>query len=99
MLRPLVVFGRILVLTCALQHYRYWVVWLCPSVRFLDYQKVKEVEREKGRELFGTEEEPTALAAKVSLVYLEEGINPLTRIFFSSLSRSWARRRHHSTHR
>ncbi|KAK3182388.1 U2 snRNP complex subunit [Lecanicillium sp. MT-2017a] len=47
------------------EHYRYWVVWRCPSVRFLDYQKVKEVEREKGRELFGTEEEPTALAAKI----------------------------------
>ncbi len=52
-------------LTRVLQHYRYWVVWRCPSIRFLDYQKVKEVEREKGRELFGTDEEPTALAAKV----------------------------------
>ncbi|TQV96201.1 hypothetical protein V2A60_003360 [Cordyceps javanica] len=47
------------------ENYRYWVVWKCPSVRFLDYQKVKEAERENGRELFGTEEEPTALAAKI----------------------------------
>ncbi len=36
-------------------------------MRFLDYLKVKEAERERGRELFGTEEEPTALAAKVRL--------------------------------
>lgn len=34
-------------------------------MRFLDYQKVKEAEREKGRELFGTVEEPTVLASKV----------------------------------
>jgi U2 small nuclear ribonucleoprotein A' len=34
-------------------------------VRFLDFEKVKESEREKARELFGTEEEPTALASKV----------------------------------
>ncbi|OAA40818.1 U2 small nuclear ribonucleoprotein A' [Beauveria brongniartii RCEF 3172] len=47
------------------ENYRYWIVWKCPSVRFLDYQKVKEAERERGRELFGTEEEPTALAAKI----------------------------------
>ncbi|KAG6020805.1 U2 snRNP complex subunit, partial [Claviceps citrina] len=46
------------------EHYRYWVVWRCRAVRFLDYVKVKEVERERGRELFGTEEEPTALALK-----------------------------------
>ncbi|PHH64614.1 hypothetical protein CDD81_4225 [Ophiocordyceps australis] len=48
-----------------LQHYRYWVLWRCPSVRFLDYQKVKDVEREKSRELFGSAEEPTALATKI----------------------------------
>ncbi|CEJ80378.1 Putative U2 small nuclear ribonucleoprotein A [[Torrubiella] hemipterigena] len=47
------------------EHYRYWVVWKCPSVRFLDYQKVKEAERERGRELFGTAEEPTALATEI----------------------------------
>jgi hypothetical protein len=48
-----------------MQNYRYWVLWKCPSVRFLDFEKVKESEREKARELFGTEEEPTALASKV----------------------------------
>lgn len=47
------------------QNYRYWVVWRCPTVRFLDYQKVKEAEREKAKELFGTAGEPTAAASKV----------------------------------
>ncbi|KAM4064664.1 leucine-rich repeat domain-containing protein [Hirsutella rhossiliensis] len=48
------------------EHYRYWVLWRCPSVRFLDYEKVKQVEREKGRELFGTAEEPTVLTTEAS---------------------------------
>ncbi|KAM0342649.1 hypothetical protein ACHAPU_009379 [Fusarium lateritium] len=47
------------------ENYRYWVLWKCPSVRFLDFVKVKESEREKARELFGTEEEPTALASQI----------------------------------
>ncbi|KAJ5165844.1 hypothetical protein N7492_006140 [Penicillium capsulatum] len=47
------------------EHYRYWVIWLVPSVRFLDYQKVKDVEREKAKELFGTIEEPSQLASKL----------------------------------
>jgi vacuolar-type H+-ATPase subunit H len=47
------------------EHYRYWVLWRCPSVRFLDYQKVKAAEREAAKELFGTEEEPTELASKI----------------------------------
>ena len=33
-------------------------------MRFLDFQKVKEVERSKANELFGTEAEPTQLASK-----------------------------------
>ncbi|CAJ0549132.1 Ff.00g027450.m01.CDS01 [Fusarium sp. VM40] len=47
------------------ENYRYWVLWKCPSVRFLDFVKVKDSEREKARELFGTEEEPTPLASKI----------------------------------
>ncbi|KAH7353667.1 leucine-rich repeat-domain-containing protein [Plectosphaerella cucumerina] len=47
------------------EHYRYWVLWRCPAVRFLDYVKVKAAEREKAGELFGTAEDPTALAAKI----------------------------------
>jgi U2 small nuclear ribonucleoprotein A' len=50
-------------------HYRLWVIWAIPSVRFLDYAKVKLDEREKAAELFGTEKEPTALASKVRRVF------------------------------
>ena len=49
----------------ASQHYRYWVIWRCPTVRFFDYQKVKDAERKKAIELFGTATEPSALASKV----------------------------------
>ncbi|TVY21301.1 U2 small nuclear ribonucleoprotein A' [Lachnellula arida] len=49
------------------EHYRTWVVWRCPTVRFLDYKKVKDAEREKGKEIFGTHKEPSILASKVSL--------------------------------
>lgn len=48
-----------------LQNYRYWVIWLLPSVRFLDYQRVKDVERVQAKELFGTIDEPSALASKI----------------------------------
>lgn len=34
-------------------------------MRFLDYQKVKDAEREKATELFGTAKEPSALASKI----------------------------------
>lgn len=34
-------------------------------MRFLDYKKVKESERLQAKELFGTVEEPSALASKV----------------------------------
>ncbi|KAI5795608.1 leucine-rich repeat-domain-containing protein [Geopyxis carbonaria] len=46
-------------------HYRHWIVWRCPSVRFLDYQKVKDAERKRATELFGTAKEPTQLAATI----------------------------------
>ncbi|KAL4802386.1 leucine-rich repeat-domain-containing protein [Aspergillus unguis] len=47
------------------EHYRLWIIWRIPSVRFLDYQKVKDAEREKAAELFGTSAEPSALASKI----------------------------------
>ncbi|KAL9630462.1 MAG: hypothetical protein Q9164_006404, partial [Protoblastenia rupestris] len=47
------------------EHYRHWILWRCPSIRFLDYQKVKDAEREKAGELFGTTKEPSALASKI----------------------------------
>ncbi|KAF8476241.1 U2-associated snRNP A [Kalaharituber pfeilii] len=47
------------------EHYRNWVIWRCPSVRYLDYQRVKDAERKKAKELFGTPEDPSPLAAKI----------------------------------
>ncbi|KAI0459522.1 L domain-like protein [Xylaria acuta] len=47
------------------EHYRYWVLWRCPSVRFLDYTKVKDAERKHAKELFGTAQSPTDLATKI----------------------------------
>lgn len=47
------------------QHYRHYFIWSIPSLRFLDFQRVREVEREKAKELFGTPEEPTELASKI----------------------------------
>lgn len=40
-------------------------------MRFLDYQKVKQAERNKAKELFGTGEEPTELASKVSSILVQ----------------------------
>lgn len=51
-----------------IQNYRYYVVWRCPTVRFLDFQKVKDAERKKATELFGTHDEPTELAKSVTAV-------------------------------
>lgn len=53
------------------QNYRYWVLWRCPTVRFLDYQKVKDAERAKAKELFGSAEAPTELASRVSGTMLD----------------------------
>ncbi|KAM3074592.1 U2 snRNP complex subunit [Clarireedia jacksonii] len=47
------------------EHYREWILFRCPSVRFLDYKKVKQAERERAQELFGTAAEPSALASKI----------------------------------
>ncbi|KAI9660225.1 MAG: U2 snRNP complex subunit [Alyxoria varia] len=51
---------------CLKENYRYWVLFRCPYVRFLDYNKVKMVERERATELFGTGDSPTDLAIKIS---------------------------------
>lgn len=49
-----------------IQNYRLWVIWLIPSVRFLDFQKVKDAERTRAAELFGASlSEPSALASKI----------------------------------
>ena len=51
------------------QNYRYWVIWRCPSVRYLDFVKVRDSERSKAEDLFGTADEPTDLATKVCTLY------------------------------
>lgn len=38
---------------------------MIPSLRFLDFQRVREVERTEATELFGTLEEPSELASKI----------------------------------
>lgn len=50
------------------QNYRYWVIWRCPSVRFLDFAKVKDAERERATELFGSADEPSELAKTVAII-------------------------------
>ena len=55
-------------LMCYEQNYRYYILWRCPSIRFLDFQKVKQAEREKAAELFGTVDTPTELAKSVMAV-------------------------------
>ncbi|KAK5160463.1 U2 snRNP complex subunit [Recurvomyces mirabilis] len=49
-------------------NYRYWILWRAPQIRYLDFQKVKEAEREKAKELFGTVEAPTDLAQSIIAV-------------------------------
>ena len=41
------------------------MLWRCPSVRFIDFEKVKDAERKQAAVLFGTAEEPTDLASKI----------------------------------
>ena len=41
------------------------MIWLLPTARFLDYQKVKDAERAQAASLFGTRDEPSALASKI----------------------------------
>jgi len=48
-----------------LQHYRHWLLHRIPSLRFLDFQKVRSAERSQAASLFGTAAEPTELASKI----------------------------------
>lgn len=48
-----------------MQHYRSYLIWLIPSLRFLDYQRIRLVERQQAKELFGTQDAPSELAAKM----------------------------------
>ncbi|VVT57587.1 uncharacterized protein SAPINGB_P005770 [Magnusiomyces paraingens] len=47
-------------------YYRLWVIWQNPHIRVLDFQKVKDAERVRAKELFGTSpDQPTELAAQI----------------------------------
>lgn len=61
-----------------IQNYRVWIIWRCPPIRFLDYQKVKDVERDKATSLFGTFEQPSALASKVCIPLSPSQLTPLS---------------------
>lgn len=56
------------------ENYRYWVLWRCPQIRFLDFQKVKDTERSKAKELFGTLSAPTELAKSIIAVRSDKAI-------------------------
>ncbi|KAH6613959.1 U2 small nuclear ribonucleoprotein A [Boeremia exigua] len=60
------------------ENYRYWVIWRCPTIRYLDFAKVKDVERKKAEELFGTSDEPTELASKIMGVKSTGFVAPIT---------------------
>lgn len=49
----------------SLQHYRLYMIWSIPSLRFLDYKRVRATEREDATGLFGSLKEPTELATKI----------------------------------
>jgi U2 small nuclear ribonucleoprotein A' len=57
------------------QHYRSWIVWRCPSVRFLDFEKVRDDERKASKKLFGTSEKPTDLAREILRVRSAGGVD------------------------
>ena len=48
-----------------MQNYRPYLIFRIPSVRFLDFQKVRDVERERAKQLFGTVDAPSGLARKI----------------------------------
>ena len=50
------------------QNYRYYFLWRCPQIRFLDFQKVKDAERNQAKQLFGTFDAPTELAQSIIAV-------------------------------
>ena len=48
-----------------MQNYRYWIIYRVPTLRYLDFVKVRDADRQKAKELFGTAEEPTDLATTI----------------------------------
>lgn len=52
--------------TPTLQHYKPYLVHLLPSLRFLDFTRIRDTDRVASRALFGTLAAPTPLAEKIS---------------------------------
>lgn len=50
-------------------------MYLAPQIRFLDYQKVKDAERTKAKEIFGTHEKPTELAQSILAASANKSLN------------------------
>lgn len=46
-------------------YYRLYILWLAPQIRILDFERVKESERTRAKELFGSLESPSDLVAVV----------------------------------
>lgn len=57
-----------------LKHYRLWVIWKFPTLKILDFEKVKKDEKEKATKLFGTHEKPTEIAVKISKSTVDLGL-------------------------
>ncbi|KAL9616897.1 MAG: hypothetical protein Q9160_008286 [Pyrenula sp. 1 TL-2023] len=48
------------------EHYRLFLIWRLPTLRFLDYNRIRDVERQQATELFGGDPDaPTLLASKI----------------------------------
>ncbi|KAF8979530.1 U2 snRNP complex subunit [Entomortierella lignicola] len=48
------------------KYYREWVIWKLPSVRVLDFERVKKKEREEAKKLFEGKAGPSALAESIA---------------------------------
>nr|CAG8464655.1 12429_t:CDS:2 [Entrophospora candida]CAG8474398.1 14186_t:CDS:2 [Entrophospora candida] len=56
------------------QWYRSWVIWKIPSVRVIDFKRVRDMERKEAKKLFETTKgEPTTLAKSISETTIEPG--------------------------
>lgn len=46
-------------------YYRLYILWLAPQIRVLDFERVRDSERDQAKKLFGTLADPTELVASV----------------------------------
>ncbi len=60
------------------ENYRLWLIWLIPSLRIIDFQKIKDIERKRSIELFGTWDLKTSLTN--SILSIKSNINITTSI-------------------